>query len=202
MGDRWFDALRAPDIRAARRMGGPLPSGVVPCDPPNRSVPPGIAPRGQDITDAELVRAIQPPRIEKIGASTDFRINSNTLVLPALLNGTVALPGFQLPRGAVGWLQQFSLYTLTPTALTQAQWKVLINGGPVPGFDNILNPPGIANLIVDGEDDMRVRLPSNCTVSVLITNLNGAGPWTVGATLAGWYHPLAAEERAWGLEGY
>jgi hypothetical protein len=35
-----------------------------------------------------------------------------------------------------------------------------------------------------------------------ITNINGAGPWTVGALLAGWYHPLAAEEALWGLSGY
>jgi hypothetical protein len=199
---RWYEAGKDADVRVAHQFRAPTPSGQPACPPPNPYAPPGIAPRGQDIALAKLVRSIQPPRIEKIGASQDFRINSNSLILPAGAGATVVLPSFTLPTGQVGWLQQFSLYTLAPDATLQAQWKVRINSGPVPGFDNLLNPPGIANLLIDGEDDMRVRLDIGVTIDVLITNLGGSGPWTVGALLAGWHHPLAAEKRAWGLEGY
>jgi hypothetical protein len=138
--------------------------------------------------------------MEKLASSQDFRIRNFQLVLAAGAGSEVTLAGFQLPQGQVGWLQVFSLYVLTPTAATDVRWQVRINQGPVPGWESVANPPGIAQFIVIGDDDMRVRLPGNCLVDVLITNQNASGPWTVGAELQGWYHPEIAERRAWNLD--
>ncbi len=202
MAREWYNEVADADVAAARGLNSPSPGGDPSCPPPHRSLPPGIAPRAANIQDAALVRSIQNPRVVKLGQSTDFRINDNTLILPAGIGATVLSPLFTLPRGQGGWLQQWGLYTLAPDATTQAQWKILVNGAPVPGFDNLLNPPGIARFVVDGDDDMEVRLPTGAKVQMLITNLAASGPWTVGALLAGWYHPLATEEALWGLSGY
>jgi len=202
MAREWYDDLRDADVVAARGLDGPSPSGVLPCEPPDRARPPGIAPRAADIAHAGIVRAIQPPRIVKLASSTDFRINDNHLVLPAGIGSQVRSPSFTLPRGQAGWLQEWGMYVLAPDATTNAQWKILVNGGPVPGFDNLLNSPGILRLFLDGDDDMEVRLPTGAKIEMLITNLAASGPWTVGALLAGWYHPLATEEALWGLSGY
>jgi len=148
-----------------------------------------------------ISRIVFPPRIEKLAASVDFAVRDYIMVLPAVIGGivqSVAL-SFTVPTGQVGWLQQFSLYTLTQTAATRAQWTVRINGGPVPGFDAAQNPPGIANFVYITSDDMRVRVPGGATIDIVVTNLSGAA-LTVGGDLAGWYHPESAEQRAWGLD--
>ena len=123
------------------------------------------------------------------------------MILPAGIGATVSSPTlvFQAPKDSVGWLQQFSIYTLTPSALTYASWAILINNGPVAGFDNVKNPPGIANLVEVFTNAMRVRIPMGAKVAIRITNIDGSGPWTVGGKLAGWYHPKVAEDRAWGI---
>lgn len=193
-GFEWLDDAAGRDVGVTREGHFVSPSGEQDCPAPGGS--PQLPPRGVGSESMGITRLVFPPRIEKLAVSTDFNTNSYSLVLPA--SGTVALPAFQCPQGMVGWLQQFFLYVLTPTALTNATWQVRINQSPVPGFDNILNPPGIANLIVMPTDDMRIRIPNGASVDVLITNNNASGPWTVGAGLSGWFHPEVAERRAFG----
>lgn len=126
------------------------------------------------------------------------------MVLPAGAGSTItsAALAFTLPASMVGWLQEFKVYVLSQTAATSAQWSVRINGGPVPGFDNKQNAPGVANLVLLEWNDMRIRIPNGATVDVIITNLNANGPWTVGGYLAGWYHPWVDEDRIFGNDGY
>jgi hypothetical protein len=147
---------------------------------------------------APAVRTIPSPRVEKLEASTDFLANNFSLILPAGIGSFVELAPFGLPTNQVGWLQEFTQYVLTPDATFNAKWVVQVNGGPVPGFDNVLLPPGIANFFVSGADDMRVRLGGGVSVNVRIINMAASGPWTVGAAVAGWYHPADAEKRAFG----
>lgn len=200
----WWEGIGQPsgvDVAFDRAMEGVLPSGMEQCPPiPGTGVL--MPPRGPDIQTSGVTRIIYPPRVEKLAASIDFQVRDYTMVLPAVAGATLASVAlsFTVPTGQVGWLQQFAMYSLTPTALTRVQWTVRINGGPVPGFDAMQTPPGIANLIYVGSDDMRIRVPGGATIDVLITNLTAGGPWTVGGDLAGWYHPEGAESRAWNLD--
>lgn len=204
-GGWWDDVTGAlppgNDVANARSISGLLPSGEEQC-----ATIPGtgmlLPPRGPNIAESAITRLIFPPRLEKLAASVDFHAQDFNMTLAAVAGATVSSVAlsFTLPTGQVGWLQEFSLWLLTPTALTSASWQVRINDAPVPGFDNVQNPPGIANLIYITTDDMRVRLPNAARIDIVITNVNGNGPWTVGGDLAGWYHPEIAERRAWNLD--
>lgn len=202
MSDDLLQFARTPgavDVQTARAMQFGSVQGEA-CPPMTHS--PASTPRGFNVTDAPPVRLLFPPRVEKLAASQDFNQNDYRVILPAGVGSIVEPPSlaFQLPKDQVGWLQNFSQYTLQPSAATYASWKLLINGAPVSGFDDVRNPPGIANLVEVFESNIRVRLPMGAKVSVRITNLDASGPWTVGGLLRGWYHPKVAEDRAWGID--
>lgn len=192
---------RNPDIHAVRRFAFPSPTGAAPVPVPARigareMIPP--VPRiANDSGDAPMVRITYPPQVEKLSVSTDFRANNYQVALGANAMVTPATWQFRLPTGQIGWLQQFAFYVLQPGVATSVAFSVQINGGPVPGWDNVLSPPGIANLIIIRDNDMRIPLPGGALVTVTATNQT-ANPETVGALIAGWYHPRAAEEQAWG----
>lgn len=148
------------------------------------------------LADAPPVKLIFPPWVEKIGGiSRDFYGASYELTLPA--SGTVVLPAVTMPSDQVGWLQQFSAYVLSPVAATRITYTLRVNQGPVAGFDNYRMIPGVANFILLDNDDLRVPVPQGGSVDVLITNGRAVAE-TVGAKVAGWYHPLAAELAVWG----
>lgn len=197
----FLDSERGRDIVTTRELDAPSPSGS-PAWPPPLDGGPRIAPRGQDAREANLSRLIFPPRLEKLASSKDFNVTDYAMTLAAGAGSfiTSAALRFTLPASQVGWLQECSLYFLTPTAATTVRFTVRINEGPVPGFDNLQIPPGIANFVLMPIDSMRIRVPDGATVDMLITNLGAGGPWTVGGSLSGWYHPDIAEQRAWNLD--
>lgn len=172
---------------------GPSVSGLMP--PP----PPMSPPRIPVASEAPFARIVFPPRIEKIPTSADFNVVDYAMAVPAGVGSVVtsAALSFALPATQVGWLQQVFLYVLLPIATTQLSWSVRINGGSVPGFTGLRNPPGAANFLLITTNDVRVRLPQGSTVDVQITNVDGAAI-TAGGLLAGWYHPLADELRVYG----
>ncbi len=198
-GFEWLDDQAGQDVGTALEGQFPGPGGAPGCTP--MSGGPRLPPRGPEAALAVLARMIFPPRIEKLAQSQDFSVTDYAMILPAGVGSTItsAALRFQVPQGQIGWLQEWDLYALTPTAGLSAQWTIRINGAPVPGFDTKQNPPGTAFFYLIGDDEMRIRLPNNCVLDLLITNLNANGPWTVGGDLAGWYHPESAEARAWNL---
>lgn len=181
---QWTDPLVAPDQQ--HRFTG-------------LAIPPG---RADIAAQAPYQRIVYPPRIEKLLSSQDFHVGDFAMTLAAGAGSTVtsAALSFRVPDSMVGWLQYFSIYVLAQTALTSARWDVRINQGPISGL-NWQNPPGVANLVLREFSDVRVRLPMNATVDIIVTNLNANGPWTVGGELSGWYHTQADEVRVYG-EGY
>lgn len=197
---RRMGLARGVDVETTRRMkfrtgtGGEFrtaPPGLQ--GSPESGIPlttPGMAP---------FARLLFPPRIEKLPSSIDFRAQDFAGAVPAGVNNTLvsANSQFRLPMDHVGWLQGFTLYLLSPLATTRLQWTVRINQGPVPGFDNIQNPPGVANFELIITNDMRVRVPNGALVDVLITNLDGAAV-TAGSVIQGWYHPRTDELRYFG----
>lgn len=163
------------------------------------SIPPG---RSDIAAQSPLQRLVFPPRIEKLLSSQDFNVADYAMVVAAGAGSTVTSQAlrFQLPASMVGWIQNFSLYVLTPTALTSVQWALRINESPVSGFDNYQNSPGVANLYREDYNDLRIRLPMGGVADILITNLNANGPFTVGGKISGWYHSQADELRVFGDE--
>jgi hypothetical protein len=163
----------------------------------------GAPPRQDDVPQSqrtEAIRLIYPPWVEKLPESVDFNAQDFAIALAAVAGQTVTSANlrFALPRGMIGWLQGFSIYLLTPTALTSVQWTLRINNGPVPGWENVQNSPGVANIYREDFTDLRVRIPTSGIVDVLITNLTAAGPWTVGGRLQGWHHSPEAESNRYG----
>ena len=198
-GLEWANGRRAPDQDANRRMDYATGRGSGFAGPPLGISPPPPAspPREQVASEAPFARIVFPPRIEKLPTSADFNVKDYSVAVAAGVGSTAVGPSFTLPETMVGWLQQVFIYILSPLATTSLTFAVRINGGPVPGFDALENPPGAANFLLLTTNDVRVRLPSRCTVDVLITNVDGAAI-TAGALLAGWYHPLADELRMYG----
>lgn len=158
-----------------------------------------MPPRAESATGAPFSRQVLPPWLVKLSTSTDFRQSNYTLALAAAVGATVAGPSFQLPKGMVGWLQVNEIYVLAPTAASTFSMQILINQGPVPGYDNIVMPPGVAQFVRAGDEDMAIRIPDGALVSTVFTNL-AAVAVTVGGLIQGWYHPRAAELAAWGEE--
>lgn len=186
----------------ARRDQSPLGwTEDMPLDIRYRGYGGGPTGRGNLAAQSSLTRVIDPPMREKLLSSQDFNAEDYALILAAGAGSQVQGPSFTLPETMVGWLQLVWFYVLTPTANTSVSFAVRINGGPVSGFDNQQNPPGVANFVILPFNDLRVRIPNGATVDVLVTNLNANGPWTVGAKLGGWYHALSDEMRVYGEAG-
>jgi hypothetical protein len=174
------------------------PGAAAGCDPVS-GMAPAQAPKGLDINDASLVRLLYPPKVLKLASSRDFNANDYRTALPAGVGSFVDVVTFQVPKDQVGWLQQFSLYTLNQTAATYASWAILLNGAPVSGFDDVRNPPGIANIVELFTNAMAVRIGMGQKVTLRVTNIDGSAA-TIGGKIAGWYHPKVAEDRAWGID--
>lgn len=178
--------FRSPDMTAQARLNG-------------LSIPPG---RSDVAAQSPMQRLIYPPRIEKMLSSQDFNVSDFAMTLAAGAGSTItsAVLRFPLPASMVGWIQNFSLYLLTPNAGTSVQFALRINQAPVSGFDNYQNSPGVANLYREDYNDLRIRLPMGGVADILVTNLNANGPWTVGGKISGWYHSQADELRVFGDE--
>ena len=144
-----------------------------------------------------LVRNVYPPWVFKLPMSQDFNVNRFDLALAGVAGAFVTPVEFQMPSTFVGYLQIFGIFILTPLATQDVTFSLLINGGPVQGWDNIKFPPGAANFVVQNFSDLQVRIPDSARVSVRVTN-NNANAWTVGAKIAGWYHPQSEEARIYG----
>lgn len=187
------------DVRATQSFRFPSGDGIMPVRPPRGAGPRPPTTPVSAAENATFTKPLSPPWIQKIGAiSKDFNEQDFTLVIAAGAGSQVVGPSFRLPSANVGWLQQFQLYVLSQTAATDLQWTLRMNGGPVPGFANKRNPPGVANLVLIDLNGLQVPVPQGALVDFVITNIGGAGPFTVGGGFAGWHHPLQAEIDRWG----
>ena len=172
----------------ARRTGADQRSQLF---PQNFSEPSGPA------ATSPLVRNVYPPWVYKLPVSVDFNVNVFNSALLGVAGNTVIPVSFTLPPTFVGYLQIFGIYVLNPTASQDVTFTLRINQGPVQGWDNIKFPPGVANFVVQNFGDLQVRIPDGGVVDVLVTN-NSANAWTVGAKIAGWFHPENEEQRIYG----
>jgi hypothetical protein len=144
-----------------------------------------------------LVRNIYPPWVFKLPTSQDFNDNHFDVALAAVIGTTVTLAEFTLPPTFVGYVQIMGIYILSPLATQNVTFKLLVNGGPIQGWDNIKFPPGSANFVIQNFADLQVRIPDSGHVQLVAVN-GSADAWTVGGKIAGWYHQLAEEQRIYG----
>ncbi len=145
-------------------------------------------------------RIVFPPYVYKLpgGRSQDFNRNTFTSTLAAGVGSVVTPVSFAMPGTMQGYVQIMGIYVLSPTANTSVSFALQVNGAPVSGWEDIENPPGVANFFVQNFADLQVFVPPGNVVSVVATNQNASGPWTVGAKIAGWYHTEADERYYYG----
>lgn len=174
------------DIQNARRVIPiPMPSGVV---------TPGGAP---------FQRSVFPWWQVKPPMAQDFNAQDFQVTLPAGVGSTantVAL-SFTMPETSVGVIQTMSLYILSPVAADIVQYMLRINESPVSGWDNKQIVPGAANFVKENWTDIHVIAPQTAKVDMLMINVGGTGPLTVGGQITGWYMSTADIARING-EGY
>jgi len=179
---RGFDAMLARHTGVADR-GRILPENFV--------EPSGPA------TNSPLVRNVYPPWVYKLPSSQDFNAEAYDVAIAAVVGATASITSFQTPPTFVGYIQIFSIYVLSPTAVQDVTWTLRINGAPVSGWDNIFFPPGVANFGVRDFSDIQVRIPNGALITVTASN-GSANAWTIGAKIAGWYHATTEEQRIYG----
>jgi len=183
---------RTPNLKEmlARHSGQNIGAGI--------RIDPGVFRRQEGPADTSpLVRNVYPPWVYKLPMSQDFNVNRFDLALAGAAGATVVPVEFNMPSTFVGYLQIFGIFIQSPLPTQDVTFSLLINGGPVQGWDNIKFPPGAANFVVQNFAELQVRIPDSAHVSVLVTN-NNANAWVVGAKIAGWYHPQSEEQRIYG----
>lgn len=169
------------------------------CETDGPSGPPP-QPTGEEnaTNNAPFTRMQFPPWIEPLPSSLNFYAGAFTTAIPGVVGIEVPIVDFTIPSAQVGYLQNVTQYILTPLDTMRLQWTVKVNGGPVAGFDKLLNPPLQARALYIPLGNLRVRLIQGARVQLVITNLSGVA-CTAGGEIGGWYHDQLVEQRAWGV---
>lgn len=129
-----------------------------------------------------------------------YSFTPNSLILPAGAGATVsttAATGAFLALGddSVGVLQQLIFTIDAPTTAMSIRLTVFADGSGIPGLSNIGFPPINASSFAFPLTSVW-QLAQGTNLIVTFTNLNAAGPWTVGAVLSG-YQILASDIAAY-----
>lgn len=119
-----------------------------------------------------------------------------TLKSAAVAAGTTLASAvtFTLPAEADGVLAEMQIFIDAPTILTDIDWILKINGGPVQGWSMTTFPRAANNF--SAAQSGSVLIPTQGKVTVDITN-NGAGPFNVGTKILGWYWPRQGSASKW-----
>lgn len=157
-------------IAVSRPDGGrPLPSGFaadVGGDPAAAALAGGVAP----------TYSIAPPWIDPPADATDFLLNGRTTVTGPSSPWT-ELASIEIDQTAEGVLKSLNVAAVgTLAATSEIQFRVLIGGGAVPGWEQITLPPlpgtGIGRTF--DADETAIRVPAGVTLAVQARVLDGA----------------------------
>lgn len=140
---------------------------------------------------------IFPPWLYPIDSAVDFQPRADGVALAAGATETPADTVLQLPAGYAGVIRFVSIFVDSPTTALDVSWALRINGGPVPGWNNLRSFPRSANNISITFEGV-VQVPQNATIDITIVEHGGALAWTVGASYGGWQWPTAAELELYG----
>ena len=134
--------------------------------------------------------------------SPSLSFTPNTFSLPAGA-GTAISPTQLVHTPSRGYKPVIKLMTIfvdNPTNTFSILWQLTSNGAPVPGWGLTSFPRTASNLSIDFAGTIR-DLPVDGVLGVTITNMNAAGPWTVGSVYSGWEYVEATERRLSGATG-
>jgi hypothetical protein len=101
----------------------------------------------------------------------------------------------QLPLGWVGVIRSLEIFADSPLVATRALWQLQINGAPVFGMEAVTMIFRDAASLARDFDNLRIAIPDNATISVQITNVDGA-PRLYGAQLVGWEYQIPQVTQA------
>jgi hypothetical protein len=136
-----------------------------------------------------------------LAGSQDIDVRLNTAALGAGPGITITPAGLftQLQPGYVAVVRFVTLFVDAPTTTLDVDWILLINGGPVQGWDKMGSfPRSATNLSITKEGF--VRVPAGGSIGIAIRN-NEATARTVGAEYGGWQTPQTAIDLAFGVGG-
>lgn len=116
----------------------------------------------------------------------------STLVLAQASRALRILPDY---KGVVAGV---TIFVDAPLATLDITFALRLNGGTVEGWDKLEPFPTAANAIIIPFPGT-LQIPGNSLIDVLVTNNAASGPWTVGASVAGWQWPRIDEDIAFGF---
>lgn len=162
--------------------------------------PPGVVAGDPATTVASIDRTLELPlpdvyplpdavQFNVSGAKTSVGAESNVPIPGAV----IVIPDNMLCRLALLNIDLDNMLTTTVVS-----FSVLANMNPIAGF-SALTPFARVAPSIGQEFDMFVRLSGPLTIQVVYTNSDG-GTYPVGASLSGWYWPVASDVR-WKARG-
>lgn len=97
---------------------------------------------------------------------------------------------FTIPVGNVAIIRSLTFNVNNIVATSVIQFKLLFNGSPVQGYDQINIFPRVAASVSVSftADDTYINVPDACRISVQVS-VTDAVAYTVGADFKGWYYP-------------
>lgn len=90
-----------------------------------------------------------------------------------------------------------TIFVNAPLATLDITFSLRNNGGPVQGWDQLEPFATAANAIIIPFPGT-LQIPGGSQLDVLVTNNSAAGPWDVGANIAGWSWSRVVEDIAFG----
>lgn len=156
--------------------------------------PPDIAAKQSGMTAPARVPKVIPSTAQvppfwqfKPPTGVDFYFNT-TGTLAAGAGSTLILTGtpeVRLTADYEGVIASVNIFVDAITTAWGGVFSVLLNGAPAQGWASLSSFPRNANSISISFDGP-LQIPPNTLVTVLVTNTNAGGPWTVGVEVTGW----------------
>jgi hypothetical protein len=167
----------------------------------NRGIIP--APRTLSDTGQDAQRFIQmvPWWETKPPQAQDFLAVEKGQALAAVAGTQIVLTGarFRVPAENVAVIKSVQIFIDATTLLTDVDFAVRFNGGPVSGWDQLTTfPRASANLSIAFEGTIMV--PVGVEITMTAINNAATGPWVVGGQFTGWYLSQREVERIYGRQ--
>lgn len=167
---------------------------------PFRSAPPGAASSagapdttGQGTASLGWTLTRSAPEEAPPPGSSYFSAADTQAIVGAGIVSQFPNAVFVVDGDRYGVLKSLDFEVTDYTKLSAVRFSLLVNGAPLPAFNQILIPPAAAALKTRGFD-LSLPLPRGATVSVSVLNVDG-GAYTVNVSYFGWQWAVAIDAR-------
>lgn len=151
---------------------------------PSISLVAGPRPQADTAAGSTPAIALDPYLFPPPGSRTLFASDQANI---AGAGTSLSLPGckVQLEKGWCGVVRALQIEADAPVKATRARWSVNVNGKPAAGLNALALLWRDAASDARDLDNLRVELPDNALVEVVVTNIDGVAR-IYGAQLIGW----------------